>query len=119
MINLKVRAQTIIKSSLFLFYRPHSGDIPGSVTLPTSIWPREVLTILVLNEESSFEHLSKHLLGVLFGLLLGLNMGELLLESVNEPKLLLKCLCLGLRGGLVILDLLLGPSSLTSHLHTK
>ena len=93
--------------------------MPGSVALPASVGPGEVLTVLILNKESSFKHLSKNLLGVLIGLLLGLDVVELLLESVNEPELLLEGLCLGLGGGLVILDLLLGPSPLAGHLHTK
>ena len=93
--------------------------MPGSVALPASVGPGEVLTALILNEEASVEHLSKDLLGVLVGLLLGLDVGELLLEPVNEPKLFLKCICLSLSSGLVILNLLLGPSSLTGHLHTK
>ena len=90
-----------------------------SVLGALSVGPREVLTVLVLNEEAGIEHLAKDLLGVLVDLLLGLDLCELLLEAVDEPELLLKGGLFGLGCSLVILNLLLRPSSLARHLHSS
>ena len=89
----------------------------SSVVILSTVWSRAPVAVVIPLDVARLKHLAEDSFSLIVLLRESLQLGVLLLESRDEGELLLDGLLLGERGGLLVQDLLLGPSSDACDLH--